>query len=123
MSSAAAAGNRAFGIDRGLPFPLADIEQADVLLLVGANLAETMPPAVRYLDRLRERGGQSSWSTRGARRPPSGADLHLQPAPGTDLALALGLLHISIAGGRVDEAYVAARTTGFDDVRRAGAPP
>ena len=30
MSSAAAAGNRAFGIDRGLPFPLADIAEADV---------------------------------------------------------------------------------------------
>ena len=33
MSSAAAAANRAFGVDRGLPFPLADLEQADVLVL------------------------------------------------------------------------------------------
>ena len=30
MSSAASAGLRAFGLDRGLPFPLADVEQADV---------------------------------------------------------------------------------------------
>ena len=35
MSSAASAGNQAFGIDRGLPFPLADVEQTDVLVLVG----------------------------------------------------------------------------------------
>src|SRR3954451_18122125 len=35
MSSAAAAGNRAFGIDRGLPFPLADVAGADAVLLVG----------------------------------------------------------------------------------------
>src|SRR5687767_9324055 len=51
MSSAAAAGLRAFGLDRGLPFPLADIERADVVVLVGSNLAETMPPAARHLDR------------------------------------------------------------------------
>jgi assimilatory nitrate reductase catalytic subunit len=30
MSSAATAGNRAFGIDRGLPFPLADLDAAAV---------------------------------------------------------------------------------------------
>ncbi len=58
MSSAASASNQAFGIDRGLPFPLADLEHTDVLVLVGSNLAETMPPAARHLDRLRERGGK-----------------------------------------------------------------
>ena len=51
MSSAAAAGIRAFGLDRGLPFPLADIAGADAILLVGSNVAETMPPFMRYLDR------------------------------------------------------------------------
>ena len=51
MSSAAAAGNRAFGVDRGLPFPVGDIAAADAVLLVGANPAETMPPFVRHLDR------------------------------------------------------------------------
>ena len=58
MSSAASAGNRAFGVDRGLPFPLEDITGTDVLVLVGSNLAETMPPAARYVDELRERGGK-----------------------------------------------------------------
>ncbi len=46
MSSAAAASNRSFGIDRGLPFPLADVAHADVLLIVGSNPAETLPPAM-----------------------------------------------------------------------------
>jgi assimilatory nitrate reductase catalytic subunit len=44
MSSAAAAALRAFGVDRGLPFPLAEIAQAQTVLLVGSNVAETMPP-------------------------------------------------------------------------------
>ncbi len=118
MSSAASASNQAFGIDRGLPFPLADVEQTDVLVLVGSNLAETMPPAARHLDRLRERGGRVVVVD--PRRTPTAdrADLLLQPLPGTDLALALGLLHLLDAAGAVDEEYVAARTTGFDDVRR-----
>ena len=55
MSSAAAAANRAFGIDRGLPFPLPDVAEADVVLLVGSNPADTMPPAMRWFAAGRER--------------------------------------------------------------------
>ncbi len=119
MSSAASAGNQAFGVDRGLPFPLADLEQADVVVLVGSNLAETMPPAARHLDRLRERGGKLVVID--PRRTPTAerADLFLQPVPGTDLALAQGVLHLLDAAGAVDEEYVAARTTGWDRVRRS----
>ncbi len=121
MSSAASAGNQAFGVDRGLPFPLADVEQADVVVLVGSNLAETMPPAARHLDRLRENGGRLVVIDPRLTPTCERADLVLQPVPGTDLALALGVLHLLDAQGAVDEAYVAARTTGFDDVRRAAA--
>ena len=119
MSSAATAGNRAFGLDRGLPFPLADLQRTDVLVLVGSNLAETMPPAARHLDALRERGGRVVVID--PRRTPTAdrADVVVQPVPGTDLALALGVLHLLVAGGHVDEEYVAARTTGFDEVRRS----
>jgi assimilatory nitrate reductase catalytic subunit len=119
MSSAASAGNQAFGIDRGLPFPLADIEQAEVVVLVGSNLAETMPPAARHLDALRERGGRVVVVDPRRTATAERADLFLQPVPGTDLALALGVLHLLDARGLVDEEYVAARTTGFDDVRRS----
>ncbi|NYI45250.1 assimilatory nitrate reductase catalytic subunit [Nocardioides aromaticivorans] len=119
MSSAASAGNQAFGVDRGLPFPLVDIEQADVVVLVGSNLAETMPPAARHLDRLRERGGKVVVIDPRLTSTAERADLFLQPVPGTDLALALGVLHLLDARGAVDEEYVARRTTGFDEVRRS----
>ena len=49
MSSAAAAGNRAFGVDRGLPFPLEDLDGAITILLLGSNVAETMPPFIGHL--------------------------------------------------------------------------
>jgi len=117
MSSAASAGNRALGIDRGLPFPLADVEEADVVVLVGSNLAETMPPAAAHLDRVRERGGRVVVVD--PRRTPTAdrADVVVQPVPGTDLALALGVLHLLVAAGAVAEEYVASRTTGFEEVR------
>jgi len=57
MASAAAGANRAFGADRGLPFPLTDLGGADAVLLLGSNLAETMPPSVQHLAGVRSRGG------------------------------------------------------------------
>ncbi len=118
MSSAAAAGARAFGIDRGLPFPLQDLAAADAILLAGSNVAETMPPFTRWLSDQQAGGGDlivvEPRQTPTARR----ATLHLQITPGTDLALANGLLHIAIAEGHVDEAYIAERTSGFAEVRR-----
>ena len=56
MSSAASAANRAFGIDRGLPFPLEDLPKAGAILLVGGNPAETMPPLMQHFE-AQQRGG------------------------------------------------------------------
>jgi assimilatory nitrate reductase catalytic subunit len=118
MSSAAAAGMRAFGIDRGLPFPMADVGTADTVMLVGANVAETMPPFARYLTDQRDRGGQLIVIDPRATATARLAGLHLQPTPGTDLAIANALLHIALQDGLVDAAYIAERTSGFDEVRR-----
>ncbi|OBI89600.1 molybdopterin oxidoreductase family protein [Mycobacterium asiaticum] len=119
MSSAAAASNRSFGIDRGLPFPLADVAHADVLLIVGSNPAETLPPAMQFFDEGRARGAKHIVVD--PRRTPTAtrAELHLQPVPGTDLALANGLLNVVIREGLLDGDYIADRTTGFEAVRRA----
>ena len=121
MSSAAAAGMRAFGVDRGLPFPLADLGEADTLLLVGANPAETMPPLVRYLAEQQARGGQLIVVDPRVTATARQANLHLQTAPGTDLALANALLHIVITEGLVDQDYVRRRTTGFEAAARVAA--
>jgi assimilatory nitrate reductase catalytic subunit len=122
MSSAAAAGNRALGVDRGLPFPLADVAGAGAVLLLGSNVADTMPPLVQHLGPVRDRGGLVVVDPRRsatAALTDDGGGLHLQPLPGTDQTLLLGLLHIVLADGLTDEEYLEARTTGWDDVRRA----
>ncbi len=112
MSSAAAASIRAFGADRGMPFPVTDLAEADVVLVAGGNPAETMPPLVRQF-------AAPALIVIDPRRTATArlAALHLQPTPGTDLALALGLLHLAIAEDAVDTAYIGRRTTGFDAVR------
>jgi len=153
MASAAAGANRAFGADRGLPFPLADLGGADAMLLLGSNLAETMPPSVQHLAGVRSRGGLVVVDPRrsataaltgepgdvvgqragvpddgrspGRLVPPPGAGpvgdqgVHLQPVPGTDLVVLLALLHVVVTEGLADAEYLAARTSGFDDVRRS----
>lgn len=119
MSSAAAAHQRAFGLDRGLPFPLEDIPRTGCVILVGSNLAETMPPALRYLTELKENGGKLIVVDPRRTRTAEQADLHLAPRPGTDLALALGLLHLVVSQGRTDEAFIQERTAGWDEARAA----
>ncbi|GAA2236821.1 molybdopterin oxidoreductase family protein [Promicromonospora sukumoe] len=156
MASAAAGMNRSFGVDRGLPFPLADLGGAQAVLLLGSNLAETMPPAVQHLAGARAAGGlvvvdpRRSATARLAGDPASGGQaganasavgqaggsgradgagagagaaaaqgVHLAPVPGTDLAVLLGLLHVVLAEGLADRAYLDERTTGFDDVARS----
>jgi assimilatory nitrate reductase catalytic subunit len=142
MSSAAAAGNRAFGLDRGLPFPVTDLDGADLIVLAGANPAETMPPLMSHLTGAAGTGavrastghaGPGGRRTRlivvDPRRTPTAeaalksGGMHLQPTPGTDLALALGLLHVAWTSGYLDTprrvAYRDARTSGWEETRRS----
>jgi assimilatory nitrate reductase catalytic subunit len=122
MSSAAAAANRAFGIDRGLPFPVADLDEADTVLILGSNVADTMPPILSHLEGARRAGGLIVVDPREsstAKLTADGAGIHLQPMPGTDLQLLLGLAHIVIAERLYDAQYLAERTTGFAALRRS----
>ena len=122
MSSAAAAANRSLGLDRGLPFPLTDLGGAGAVLLLGSNLAETMPPAVQHLAGARARGGLVVVDPRRsatARLVEGEQGLHLQPVPGTDLVVLLALLHVVLAEGLADAAYLQERTSGLAEVQRS----
>ena len=118
MASEAAAGIKAFGMDRGLPFPMEDIADTEAILLIGGNPAETMPPIMQYFDRQRENGGALIVVDPRRTATAQTATLHLQLTPGTDAALANGLLHIAAADGLLDHDFIAARTSGYDQVRR-----
>ena len=118
MASAAAAGLRAFGIDRGMPFPLEDLPGAETILIAGGNPAETMPPIMQYFEAQRERGGRLIVSDPRRTATARLAHLHLQLTPGTDAALANGILHVAVRDKLIDLEFIAARTEGWEAVRR-----
>ncbi|WP_236683826.1 molybdopterin oxidoreductase family protein [Demequina flava] len=122
MSSAAAVSNRSLGMDRGLGFPLSDLGGADAVVVVGSNMAATMPPFVQHLAGARERGGLiviDPRETATARLAKDGQGMHLAPVPGTDLVVLLALAHVILAEGLADRDYLDARTNGLDDIRRS----
>jgi len=121
MSSGAAASTMALGLDRGLPFPLQDIPQATVILLAGANIAETMPPLMQYFEAQQARGGTSIVVDPRKTATAAWASQHLAIRPGTDAALANGILHVLIRDNLIDAAFIRDRTDGFEEVRRIAA--
>jgi assimilatory nitrate reductase catalytic subunit len=121
MSSAAVAYARAFGIDRA-PVPMPDIALSDCILVVGSNVAECFPIVMNWVWRARDRG--ASLIVLDPRQTPIArtADLWLPVRPGTDVAVLNAMLRVLIHDGLIDDAYVAARTTGWEEVRAAVEP-
>jgi anaerobic selenocysteine-containing dehydrogenase len=54
------------------------------------------------------------WSSTPENPHRDGSDLHIQPMPGTDAALALGMMHVIVKEGRHDAEYVRSHTVGFE---------
>ena len=50
------------------------------------------------------------------------ADLHLQPFPGSDAALAFAMVHVLVRDGLADRAFLAAHTLGWDELEPTLAP-
>lgn len=120
MSTAAAAATRAFGLDRAMT-PIEEVANAQVLVVVGANLATSYPLVLPHLRRFRDRGGRLVVVDPRTNRFTEQAAVHLPLRPGTDAALANGLLHLLVTGGLVDEGFIEERTTGFAEAAAAAA--
>lgn len=118
MASAAAGNNKAFGIDRAAN-PWSDIPYAEVLMIAGANCAETFPIINGFLWKQRDNGG--TWIIIDPRETPTArqGDIHLQLKPGTDVAIANGILNVLINEDLIDEAFIAERTNGWDEAKAA----
>jgi anaerobic selenocysteine-containing dehydrogenase len=116
MSTAVAGYKRSFGSD-GPPGAYEDLERADVILLIGANIADNHPILCRRL----EANPHATVIVVDPRVTKTAmlADIHLPIRPRADLALLNGLIHLVIAEDLVDHDYVAAHTTGFDELRES----
>jgi len=114
MSSAVAAHRRAFGSDT-VPGCYEDLDEADLIVLVGSNTAWCHPILFRRMIDARAKRG-TKLVVVDPRRTQTGeeADLFLGLEPGTDTALFSGLLVHLAATGAIDARYVADHTSGFD---------
>ena len=115
MASAVSGYKGSFGSD-GPPGSYEDLEKADVILLIGANIADNHPILCQYLD-ANPRKTLIVADPRVSKTAMM-ADLHLPLKPRSDLALANGIAHILIRHGLIDRDYIANHTTGFDDLVR-----
>jgi assimilatory nitrate reductase catalytic subunit len=117
MVAAATAGNKSLGFDRAAN-PWSDILHTDCLLLAGTNTAECHPVMTNYIWRARDRG--TKLIVIDPRQTPIArtADVHLDLRPGTDSALANGLLHIIIKEGYLDQTFIENRTVGFEEAAK-----
>ncbi|GLV26203.1 nitrate reductase [Sphingobium sp. Cam5-1] len=107
MSSAVAGHNRAFGEDV-VPATYGDLEQADLIVLVGSNTAWCHPIVYQRIQAARaERGTKLVVIDPRRTETCEGADLHLPVKPGTDVALMNGLLAWCDAEGITDPAFIA----------------
>ncbi len=111
MASAVSGYKLSFGSD-GPPGAYADMDTADVVLLIGSNIADNHPI---LCGRLRHTPGQvlivaDPRVTKTAMM----SDVHLPVKPRSDIALLNGIAHILLRDGLFDRAYVDAHTEGLD---------
>lgn len=113
MASSVAGHRRAFGADT-VPGAYADLDSADLIVLVGSNAAWCHPILYqRIMANKRERGARLIVIDPRRAATAEEADLFLAVAPGMDTALFCGLLVHLAETQAFDFSYVDAYTTGF----------
>ena len=110
MASAVSGYKRSFGSD-GPPGAYEDLQKADVIFLIGANIADNHPILCQHL----EANPRKILIVADPRVTKTAmmADLFLPLKPRSDIALLNGLMHVLIQTGHIDCEYVTNHTTGF----------
>ncbi len=115
MASAVSGYKMSFGSD-GPPGCYDDLEKADVILLIGANIADNHPILCQYLDTNPHR--TLIIADPRVSKTAMLADIHLPVKPRSDLALINGIAHILIRHGLINRDYIEHHPTGFDQLER-----
>ena len=114
MSSAVAGYKQTLGADAP-PACYEDLEQAQLLFIVGSNTAYAHPILYRRIEEARRKNPALKMIVADPRRTDTArdADLFLPILPGTDVALFNGMLHICLWEDLIDAEYIDAHTEGF----------
>jgi anaerobic selenocysteine-containing dehydrogenase len=91
-------------------------DKTDMIFLAGRNPSSTNPHIYPFLYKAMERGAKLVVVDPYVTAVASKADLHLQPRPGSDVALALGMMNYIISNDLHDKEFIAKYTHGFDEL-------
>lgn len=116
MASAVAGYKRSFGSD-GPPGAYEDLATADVIFLIGANIADNHPILCQWLDA--NPAKTLIVADPRVTKTAMMADVFLALKPRSDMALLNGMIHILIQENLVDREYIAAHTVGFDELEES----
>lgn len=116
MSTAVSGYKRSFGSD-GPPGAYEDLERADVIFLIGANIADNHPILCTRLEANRNK--TLIVADPRVTKTAMMADLYLPVKPRSDLALLNAMLRIIMDEQLYDSEYVERHTTGFDALRES----
>ncbi|UBV42766.1 molybdopterin oxidoreductase family protein [Deinococcus taeanensis] len=115
----ATAGTEAWSLGYGSRYAVepADVAHARLIVLWGINSLSTNSHLTPHLTAARKAGARIVCVDPYRNRTAAFADEHLKIRPGTDAALALGVMHELFTHGWTDDAYIAEATTGIEDLR------
>ena len=94
-----------------------DIEHSRYIILWGTNTKHSNVHLWPYVMKAREKGAKLIVVDPFESATAKEADWHVQPTPGTDVALALGMMHIIVKEGLSDADYIKDHTLGFDELK------
>jgi anaerobic selenocysteine-containing dehydrogenase len=116
----ASAGTEALNLTYGTrmgPDPQ-DIVSAQLILLWGTNTLTSNPHLWPFVRKAKERSGATTICIDPLRtRTAAACDVHIPIRPGTDAALALGMMHVLFRDGLEDRAYLEEMTVGWEQLR------
>jgi anaerobic selenocysteine-containing dehydrogenase len=115
MASAVSGYKRSFGSD-GPPGAYEDLEKADLIFLIGANIADNHPILCYRLEKNRNR--TLVVADPRVTKTAMMADLFLPVKPRTDIALLNGMMHVLIKEDLIHKDYIEKHTTGFEELKR-----
>src|SRR6476469_2128699 len=93
------------------------IPESDLILIWGSNTLTSNPHLWPFVLRARERGARVIAIDPLKTRTAAQCDEWIAIRPGTDAALALGMMHVLFAAGLEDADYLAAHTAGIEQLR------
>jgi len=98
--------------------PVMDVMQAEVVLLIGANPVVNHPVAATWLKNAVKNGTRLILADPRRSELARHATLYLQNKPDTDVAMLNAIMHTIVEEGLTDPAFIADRTSGYDELKR-----